>query len=155
MALSALDGAQHRLAAYRGRVVVINFWATWCPPCRREMPSMERASRLLCAQGAILLAVNVGETPQTVSEFLTRVPVSFPVLLDESGGVMSDWAIPGLPTTFVIDPDGRIVYRAVGGRRWDAPELIEAILALQQPSGRLAGKAASDPRQSRTCALDS
>lgn len=138
LTLDGLDGAPHRLSEYRGRVVVVNFWATWCPPCRREMPSMERAWRRLHAQGAVLLAVNVGESPRTVSTFLTQMPVSFPVLIDESAGVMHDWSIPGLPTTFVIDPDGRIVYRAVGGRRWDAPEIIEAVLALQRPSGQLA-----------------
>ena len=129
--LASLKGRDHRLSDYRGKVVVVNFWATWCPSCLAEMPSMNRAWRDLSPDGFVLLAVNVGEDRQTVEDFAANFQLAFPVLLDPGNTQSDEWSIWGLPTTFIVDPRGRIAYRAVGGRDWDDPELMAQIRALQ------------------------
>jgi peroxiredoxin len=127
-----VDGATLRLADFRGRPVIVNFWATWCPPCREEMPSMERAWVRLREQGVAMVAINVGEDEETVFRFTADYPVTFPLLLDRDGVVVERWPVRGLPSTFVVDPDGRVAYRAIGGRAWDAPELLRQVLALRR-----------------------
>ena len=133
-ALSDIDGQTHRLSDYRGQVLVVNFWATWCPPCREEMPSMDRASQTLAADGIQMLAVNVGEDEDTIFQFTANYPVGFPLLMDRDSKVAEAWPIRGLPTTFVVDPQGRIAYRAIGGRDWDQAELLDPVHALKRPS---------------------
>jgi peroxiredoxin len=129
--LQDLDGNAVRLADLRGRPVIVNFWATWCPPCREEMPSMQRAWERLQPEGVALLAVNVGEDADTVFQFTGSYPVEFPILFDHDGAVSAAWPMRGLPTTFVVDPRGRIAYRAVGGREWDDPALLQPVLELR------------------------
>jgi peroxiredoxin len=128
--LKDMDGRTHRLSQYRGKVVLVNFWATWCPPCRREMPSMERAWKQFDHEKIALLAVDVGEDLDTVFTFLADYPISFPLLFDHDSSVVEQWPIRGLPTTFVVDPQGRLHYRAIGGRDWDDPALMDKIRAL-------------------------
>ncbi len=130
-ALPDMDGRVHRLSDYRGRPVIVNFWATWCPPCRRELPSMNRAWARLRDEGIVMLAVNVGETEEQIFPFMADYPIDFPVLLDLEGEVIEQWPVRGIPTTFVIDPEGRIVYRAIGGREWDDERLLDAVRALR------------------------
>jgi peroxiredoxin len=127
-----MDGASHRLEAYRGRPVIINFWATWCPPCRDELPSMERAWNRLRDQGVMLLAINVGEDEATIFPFTADYPVTFPLLLDRDGTVVENWPVRGLPSTFVVDPRGRVAYQAIGGRAWDDPALLARVLELRE-----------------------
>lgn len=131
--LPDLDGKTHALADYRGKVVVLNFWATWCPPCRYEMPSMQRAWEKVRDEGIVFIAVDVGEDSDTVFTFLADYPVEFPLLLDEEAKVIEQYPVTGLPTTYVIDPQGRITHRAVGGREWDDPNLLASLRALRQP----------------------
>ncbi len=130
--LRDLDGHAHRLSDYRGKVVILNFWATWCPPCRKEMPSMERAWQRIQArhEPIVVLAVDVGEDADTVFTFTADYPVTFPLLLDRSAKVVDRWQVRGLPTTFVIDPRGRVAFRAIGGRAWDDPALMGPVRAL-------------------------
>jgi len=125
------DGAIHRLADYRGKVLIVNFWATWCPPCRAEMPSMERAWAEVKNEGIAMLAINVGEDEDTVFQFTASYPVTFPMLLDLDSSVVQAWPVKGLPTTFVVDPEGRLAYRAIGGREWDDPALLDLVRALK------------------------
>jgi len=129
--LKDMDGTVHTLSAYRGKVVIVNFWATWCPPCREEMPSMERAWKKLRHEDVVMLAINVGEDEDSIFEFTASYPVEFPLLLDRESAVTGNWPVRGLPTTFVIDPQGKIVYRAIGGRDWDAEEVLEKVRALK------------------------
>ncbi|WJW74815.1 TlpA disulfide reductase family protein [Thiohalobacter sp. IOR34] len=129
--LTDLDGRVHRLSDYRGKVVIVNFWATWCPPCREEMPSMQRAWNWLQKNDMQLLAINVGENEDQVFEFTANYPVDFPLLLDEDSSVIERWPVRGLPTTFIVDTRGRLAYRAIGGRAWDSPELLIPARALQ------------------------
>ena len=129
--LMDIDGKTHRLSDYRGEVVIINFWATWCPPCREEMPSMARATALIEDDGIRMLAVNVGENEDTIFQFTANYPVSFPLLMDLDSQVTEAWPIRGLSTTFVVDPEGRIAFRAIGGREWDEDEILAPVRALK------------------------
>ncbi len=127
-----IEGETHRLADYRGKVVVLNFWATWCPPCRAEMPSMQRAWEKVKDKGVVLLGVDVGEDEDTVFEFTANYPLNFPLLLDIDSKVAKQWPVRGLPTTYVIDPFGLVVYQAVGGREWDSKALLDKVLQLRK-----------------------
>jgi thiol-disulfide isomerase/thioredoxin len=130
--LQDLDGQLTDLAHLKGRVVLINYWATWCPPCRREMPSMERLSQALQSEAFSVLAVNVGEDADTIDAFTSQLDteLSFPILLDTRSRAMQAWQVAGLPTTFLVDKQGRIVASAIGGREFDHPEIIRAIREL-------------------------
>ena len=131
-ALKDADRKLHRLSEQRGKVVLVNFWATWCPPCRREMPSMQRAWEKLQGGNFEMYAVNVGEDEDTIFGFTfsTGVELTFPILLDRDAHIIKAWPVVALPTSFVIDPQGRIVYRAVGEREWDDPRLLRQIRKL-------------------------
>ena len=128
------NGNKHNLADYRGKVVVINFWATWCPPCRYELPSMEIAYQKLQPHGIEILALNVGEDSDTIFTFTADFPVSFPLVMDRDSSVIQAYPVIGLPTTFVIGPDGHLEYRAIGSRVWDNKNLLQQILELKTPS---------------------
>ncbi len=130
--LKGLDGAVHDLAQLKGRVVLVNFWATWCPPCRREMPSMERLSQALKGEAFSVLAVDVGEDADTIDAFTSQLDAAptFPILLDTRSRVMQAWKVAGLPTTFLVDKRGRVVARAIGGREFDHPEMAEMLRGL-------------------------
>lgn len=130
--LKGLDGKMHDLAQFRGRVVLINYWATWCPPCRREMPSMERLMQALKGEPFVVLAVDVGEDAETIETFTGQLDteLTFPILLDARSHAMQAWKVAGLPTTFLVDRQGRIVASAVGGREFDHPEIIRTIRDL-------------------------
>lgn len=130
--LSDIDGKPYDLTQDREKVVLVNFWATWCPPCRREMPSMERLSRALQGEPFVVLAVDVGEDADTIEAFTSQLDAAptFPILLDSRSGAMQAWKVRGLPTTFLVDKKGRIVASAIGGREFDHPEIIRAIREL-------------------------
>lgn len=130
--LKGEDGKTYRLADMRGKVVVVNFWATWCPPCRYEMPSLERAWSLLKDKNVVVLAVNVGENADVIFEFTGQYPMSFPLPMDLDGTVTKLYPITGLPTTYVINPAGMVMHRAMGSREWDDPQLMNALLKLQK-----------------------
>lgn len=130
--LPRLDGGGVNLAELRGRVVLVNFWAVWCPPCRKEMPSMERLSRMLADRPFTILASNAGESPEQIRPFLAEVPLTFPILLDQDSARMKAWRVFVLPTSFLVDKQGQIRYSLSGHIEWDAPEtvgIIEKLLA--------------------------
>ncbi len=126
------DGKLHRLSDYRGKTVILNFWTTWCPPCREEIPSMNRAWQQLRNEDVVMLAVNMGEDEDTIFVFTADYPAEFPVLLDRDGAVIAEWPVKGLPTTYIIAPDGSIAYRAIGARTWDDSGILEVLRALQK-----------------------
>ena len=130
--LKDIDGKQHRLSDYRGKVVIINFWATWCPPCRFELPSMEKLWQLTRDQEIVMLAINIGEDGDTIFTFTSDYPVTFPLLMDRDSSVLKQYPVLGIPTSFVLDTEGRIIYRAVGTREWDDKAIVQAILALKK-----------------------
>jgi thiol-disulfide isomerase/thioredoxin len=133
-ALPDMDKKIHRLSEARGHVTMVNFWATWCPPCRRELPSMQRAWESLKPHGFAMYAINLGEDEEAIFPFIlsTGVEITFPILLDRRAEIVKQWPVLAIPTTFVLDRDGRIVYRAVGGREWDDPKLLETIRVLMR-----------------------
>ena len=127
------EGQKHRIGDYFDKPVFINYWATWCPPCRAEMPSMERAWKELADEDILLIGINVGEDADTVNGFIEQVPVSFPLPMDTDSKLTQTWPLlRGLPTTFVVDPDGRLVYLATGEREWDDPVLLDLVRALKR-----------------------
>jgi len=128
-----MDDEEVSLSDLRGKVVVVNFWETWCPPCRREMPSLERLYQQAKEQGVTVLAVNVAEDLETVFSFMGTIEPqpNFPMLFDKDASTLDAWEVKGLPTTYVVSPDGQLAYRAVGGREFDHPDLIKQLLELK------------------------
>ena len=118
------------LSNLKGSVVFLNFWATWCPPCRDEMPSMESLYGKFKGRSFEMLAVNCGEGDAVVSAFRDDNNFSFPILLDSDGAVNSRYGIQAIPATFIIDKEGRIVVRFVGSTNWDTPEIHKAMEML-------------------------
>lgn len=127
--LADVDGEESRLSDYRGKVVMLNFWASWCPPCRHEMPSMQRLYEKYADQGLVVIGVNQWEDEDLVFEFVGRLEPepTFPVLLDRDSKVAEQYGVKGLPTTWLIDREGKLRYRAMGGRDFDHPA-IEALI---------------------------
>ncbi|HYP67074.1 MAG TPA: TlpA disulfide reductase family protein [Thiobacillaceae bacterium] len=130
--LASVEGQPVTLSGLKGKVVIVNFWATWCPPCRREFASMGRLRRALVDSPLEILAVNEGENVDVIEGFTSALdtPPSFPVLLDPIGDAMALWPVRGLPTTFVIDKRGRMAYRAIGGREFDHPQMLSKVKSL-------------------------
>ena len=130
--LKDLAGRPSSLSAYRGKVVFLNFWATWCGPCRAEIPSMERLYTELKDEGLAIVAVNSQEPPEQVSAFVEETGMSFPVLLDSTGKVGAAYGVRAIPTTYIIDPQGAIRGRMVGTRDWYSPQIISAVKELSR-----------------------
>jgi peroxiredoxin len=116
------DGKTIRLRDFRGKIVFLNFWATWCVPCRLEMPAMERLYRDFKSKGFVVLAVNVQERPGPVRAFVRELKLTFPVVLDPKGTAAMVYAVRGLPATYLIDRNQMIVGRAIGAREWDSQD---------------------------------
>ncbi|MGH7413061.1 MAG: TlpA family protein disulfide reductase [Candidatus Rokuibacteriota bacterium] len=118
--LPALDGGKTSLAAHKGKVVLVYFWATWCGYCRKELPvAIEKVTRARKGQPFTVLAVSIEETKDLVAGYVKSAGVTSPVLLDRDGAVARDYRVRVTPTTIVIGRDGRLVARAAGTRKWD------------------------------------
>ena len=134
LALSDVEGRLHRLEDYRGKVVLVNFWATWCEPCREEMPSMNRLRASLAGRPFEVLAVNLAESEARIRRFKEQVPLEFAVLMDRDSATARAWRARVLPISFLIGPDGRIRYSVVGEIDWTQERVRKTILALLPPS---------------------
>jgi len=128
--LELLSGGERALDDYRDKVVLLNFWATWCPPCREEMPSMQTLYDELADEGLEILAVNVSEEPDVVANFIEENGYSFPVLLDREGRVQLRYSVRAIPTTFVVDRDGSVLGMRPGYHDWSDPAIVEGIRTL-------------------------
>lgn len=130
--LPNMDEENIKLSDYRGQVVLLNFWATWCPPCIREMPSMEKLHQMIDAKNFKVIAINQMEEIDDVFAFTGQLEVdpTFEILFDETSKVSKDYAVKGLPTTYLIDKQGNVRYRAVGGREFNHPDVVKTINQL-------------------------
>lgn len=135
LALNDLDGRLHQLSEYRGKVILINFWATWCEPCRDEMPSIQNLKEKLSGKPFVVLAVNLDEPESRVRKFLSQMNVDFTVLLDPEKKAAKAWGARILPASFVAGPDGRVRYSLVGEINWSGPDVVSRISELL-PIGR-------------------
>ena len=135
----ALDRSPVSTASLRGKVVVVNFWASWCRECRSEMPGLERLHRRFADRGLAVVGVNLREGRETVRRYAEHHGLSFVLVLDSSGTINRRYGVIGLPTTFIVGRDGRAVALAVGERDWQGPAavaLIERLLDEAAPGPR-------------------
>ena len=127
-----------RLSDYRGKVVFLNFWASWCAACVVEMPAMEKLHRRLKDKDFVMVAINMQESDTQVKAFFEKLKLSFTALLDSNGEVAAGFAVNALPTTFVLDKEGRIVGAAIGPREWDSRAsiaLFDYLINMHADSG--------------------
>jgi thiol-disulfide isomerase/thioredoxin len=122
LTLEGVDGQPLRLEDLKGNVALLSFWATWCVPCRQEMPAMERLYRVYRERGLVVVAVNFKESKDEVQRFIGELRLSFPAVLDPDGAAAHIFAVRGLPVTFLLDRHGRILWKAIGSRDWDSPD---------------------------------
>jgi len=128
--LVSLDGKRIVRKDYKNKVTIINFWATWCPPCVEEIPMLNRLKAEMKDESFELISINYGEDRAIINKFLEKVNVHFPVLLDEGGRVSGEWNIIILPSTYVIGPDGRFAYSVNAAIEWDKPQVVQAMKDL-------------------------
>jgi len=130
--LDSLDGEAYDLGESQGRWRFVHFWASWCGPCRKEMPSIDRVTRLLDDNVIEFVLVNTAETEDSVFTFLGIVAPDLVPLLDSDGLATEAWQPRGLPATYLVDPDGLIQYQALGGREWEKPAYLEFLRSLEK-----------------------
>lgn len=132
--LKDLQGVTHDLSQYQGQVVLVQFWATYCPPCVKEMPSMNHLQDKLKKAGVPfkILAINMAETKAEVEAFVKKVKPEFTILLDESGSSIGQWNVFAAPSNFLIGKDGQVHYTLFGGVEWDSAPIIQTITQLSQ-----------------------
>lgn len=134
LALKDLTGATRTLADWRGKVLIVNFWATWCEPCIEEMPSLQRLGLRHASEGLDVLGVNLAEGEARIQAFLKRTDVDMTVLLDRDGVAKTAWKVHGVPATYVVDREGRIRFTIVGQVDFADPNIEKKITALLNPA---------------------
>ena len=122
--LKDVDGNEVRLSDFRGKIVFLNFWTTWCPTCRIEMPSMEKLHQNFKAKDFAMVTINLQESASQVKAFFKEYKLTFTALLDSTGDVGTRFRINAIPTTFILDQKGQIIAKAVGPREWDNKKSI-------------------------------
>ena len=128
-----VNGKLVSLGDFKGKVVLLNFWATWCLPCAKEMPSMDRLLQSYSAKGLVVVGVSVDiAAPRDVKEFADKLKITFPILHDRDSIISRHYSIPGVPTSYLIDRQGKIVYRVLGEYDWFSSEAREAVNRLLQ-----------------------
>jgi thiol-disulfide isomerase/thioredoxin len=130
--LKTPEGRPFASTDLRGKVVLINFWATWCGPCKEEMPALERLQQRFGDRNFALIAVTTDLQTSAIADFARGLGLSFPILLDDTNDMSAAYGIRGLPTTVLIDRQGRLVGRAVGPREWDGPAAAALLAELLQ-----------------------
>ncbi len=130
-----LSGTPKTLADYRGKVVLLNFWASWCPPCLHEMPSMERLRVKMAGRPLEIVALASAESVEDVKPFLSKMKLGFPILLDPDGSNTKRWKVFALPTTFLLDAEGRVRYVLTGSTEWDEGEALRVIESMLPKPG--------------------
>ncbi len=134
------QGRSVSLSALKGRVVLINFWGTWCDPCREEMPTLQQLSDIYRPDQLTVLTVNVKDRPEKAAQFMRNAGLSMPVLRDPDGAVAKAWQVRVFPTTIVLSSDGKARWRVVGASDWTGREAGKLVADLLRPPTRPAGK---------------
>jgi len=132
LATTSLEGHPVDLKDLHGRVVLVNFWATWCEPCKDELPALVKLKERLAGRPFELVTVNYGEFPDRINQYLARSGIRLPVLMDTQNEISKQWKVGGLPMTFLVDARGRVRYYVFGERAWnegESVELVEKLLA--------------------------
>ena len=119
--LMGMDEKIHTLESLEGRFLLVNFWATWCNPCKAEMPTLEAIHKRMDNDKFTVIGIHVGPGPENIRNYLELNPVTFPIYIDMD--MEYDWGVPGLPTTFLISPKGEMLYRAVGKRDFSSSQM--------------------------------
>ena len=130
--LSDLKGKPHTLTDYRGKTVLVNFWASWCTPCLLEMPGMQRLANTLSDQDFEILTLNTADSPRRIQETLKRLQIDLKVFLDNDGKTFKAWQGNVLPTSYLFDSSSQLHYKAVGPMEWDDEDVIQKIKRLIQ-----------------------
>jgi thiol-disulfide isomerase/thioredoxin len=130
LSLEDIEGEVHDLSELKGKVVLVNFWTTWCPPCLEEMPSLVRLNKEMEAFEFVILTVNVQEDKRRVSNVASRLKLPFDVLLDTGREAGNAWKVKVFPSSFLVDPKGRLRYRAIGPVEWDGDDIASIIHQL-------------------------
>ena len=148
MSIDALEGRALDSAEWRGRTVVLNIWATWCPPCRAEMPALDRLSRSLDPAGHLVVGLSLDKDSNLVREFARRYSVSFPLAVDPDGQTATRLlGTRVLPDTLIIAPDGRLADRVEGSAEWDSDAMRQRVVAARhKPGGSLRRTSTTDKR---------
>lgn len=133
LALPDLEGKPHTLAEFKGKVVVVNFWATWCEPCKAEMPSMQKMAEKYGPDKLVVIGVNYQEGAPRIQRFLEATPIRFTVLMDRDGTVTKNWITRIFPTSLIIGPDGRVRHTVVGEYDWDSAPM-DAVIGKLLPA---------------------
>lgn len=128
--LDDIDGTPYDLGDHAGEVVFVHFWASWCGPCRKEMPAIRRMAAVLEKEGLAIAMINTAEDEDTVFSFLAEYAPDARPLMDRDGQVTEAWEPRGLPATYLVDRDGTVRYQALGGRPWDEPAYLEFLRGL-------------------------
>lgn len=131
--VSLADGKTLKLSDLKGKVVLLNFWATWCPPCREEIPSMIKLNSFMAGKPFQMVAVSIDEGgKQAIESFFKSTGFSLPTYIDESGASGKAYGITGVPESFIIDKNGVLVKKIIGGAAWDSPEVVAFLEGLMK-----------------------
>ncbi|MBU2004787.1 MAG: TlpA family protein disulfide reductase [Gammaproteobacteria bacterium] len=130
--LTDTEGKAHDLQDYRGKVVLLNFWGIHCPPCIKEIPSLENLQKKFSPDDFVVLSANVGEGEEEVMMFLDNFTTGYPVMLDPNGSTLNDWKLQAFPATFIIDRDGYLRLSYSGGLEWDQQGVVDFLAAEMQ-----------------------
>jgi peroxiredoxin len=129
--LEDTKGNRISLSSLRGKVVMVNFWATWCPPCIEEMPSMDRLNKFMAEEDFVMLAINTEKDGRIVMpEFLKKTPYDFPILYDDQGTVQQQYGVYKFPESFIVGKDGTVVEKIIGPLDWSSPKTVAYLKSL-------------------------